>query len=80
VAFSEFINDVRQHHVVEVRVKDREITYRRQLPSGAIEARETVAPTNWELQREILSNSDPQHPIQIHNEKDDGGGLLTSSS
>jgi cell division protease FtsH len=77
VAFSEFINDVRQHHVVEVRVKDREITYRRQLPSGAIEARETVAPTNWELQREILSNSDPQHPIQIHNEKDDGGGLLT---
>jgi len=77
VAFSEFVNDVRQHHVVEVRVKDREITYRRQLPSGAIEARETVAPLNWELQREILTHSDPQHPIQIHNEKDEGGGLLT---
>ncbi len=78
VAFSEFMNDVRLHHVVEVRVKDREFTYRRMLPSGAIESRETVAPTNWELQRDILSSSDAQHPIQIHNEKDESGGLLTS--
>ncbi|MBI5512646.1 MAG: ATP-dependent zinc metalloprotease FtsH [Deltaproteobacteria bacterium] len=78
VAFSEFMNDVRQHHVVEVRVKDRELTYRRVLPSGAIEQRETLAPSNWELQREILAQSDPQHPIQVHNEKDEGSGLLTS--
>jgi ATP-dependent Zn protease len=34
VAFSEFINDVRQHHVVEVRVKDREITSRRTRAAG----------------------------------------------
>jgi ATP-dependent Zn protease len=48
------------------------------LPSGAIEQRETLAPSNWELQREILAQSDPQHPIQVHNEKDEGSGLLTS--
>ena len=78
VAFSEFMNDVRQHHVVDVRVKEREITYRRQLPNGSVEMRETLAPANWELQREILASADPQHPIQVHNEKDEGSGLLTN--
>ncbi len=78
VPFSEFMNDVRQHSVRDVRVKDREIRYHRQLPNGASEQRETVAPTNWELQRELLSSADPQHPIQIYNEKDEGSGLLTS--
>ena len=78
VAFSEFMNDVRLHHVIDVRVKDREITYRRQLPSAPVEVRETLAPSNWELQREILASSDPQHQIQVHNEKDEGSGLLTS--
>ncbi|MBL8600633.1 MAG: ATP-dependent zinc metalloprotease FtsH [Myxococcales bacterium] len=76
VSFSEFMNDVRQHHVIEVRVKDREVSYRRQLPSGAVETRETVSPTNWELQREILNHSDLQHPIQITNEKDENNGYL----
>ncbi len=78
VAFSEFMNDVRQHHVVDVRMKDREITYSRQLPNGTVEQRETTGPTNWELQRDILAAADPAHPLQVHNEKDEGSGLLTS--
>ncbi len=78
VPFSEFMNDVRQHYVRDVRVKEREITYHRQLPNGSPEQRETVAPVNWELQREVLSHADPQHPIQVYNEKDEGSGLLTS--
>ncbi|MFO0610580.1 MAG: ATP-dependent zinc metalloprotease FtsH [Polyangiales bacterium] len=81
VPFSEFMNDVRQHYVVDVRVKEREIVYHRRLPNaanGQVEQRETVAPTNWALQSEILQHSDPQHPVQITNEKDEGTGLLTS--
>jgi cell division protease FtsH len=81
VPFSEFMNDVRQHYVVDVRVKERDIVYHRRLPnapSAQVEQRETVAPTNWALQNELLQHSDPQHPIQITNEKDEGTGLLTS--
>ena len=78
VPFSEFWNDVQQHYVRDIRVKDREIVYHRQRPGEAVEQRETVAPTNWELQREILNQSNPQHPVQIFAEKDEGSGLLTS--
>ncbi|MEZ4405682.1 MAG: ATP-dependent zinc metalloprotease FtsH [Polyangiales bacterium] len=76
VPFSEFMSDVRQHHVIEVRTKNREITYRRQLPNHAVEQRETLAPTNWELQRDILAAGDPQHPIQVINESDESTGIL----
>ncbi len=81
VPFSEFMNDVRQHYVVDIRVKEREITYHRRLPNAAnnqVEQRETIAPSNWALQNDILALSDPQHPVQITNEKDEGTGLLTS--
>jgi cell division protease FtsH len=76
--FSRFMSDVRQHLVLTVTVKDREITYRRAVPNSQPEVVETIAPVNWELQREVLALGGNEHPIQITNEKDEGSGLLTS--
>ncbi len=75
VPFSEFIADVRGGHVVEVRIKDHDVTYQRRVaPQAPIEERSTTGPIDeWALQNELIT-----HNVIVHNEKEDNNGFLTT--
>ncbi len=75
VAFSEFIADVRAGRVVDVKIKDRDVTYtRRMSPNAAPEERSTTGPIDeWTLQNELIT-----HNVVVHNEKEDNNSFLTT--
>ncbi len=70
VAFSEFVADVRQGRVTEVKIKERDVVYtRRAQPGAQPEDRSTHGPIEeWAMQKELIDRN-----VTVHNEKDDGG-------
>ncbi|MDP3279354.1 MAG: ATP-dependent zinc metalloprotease FtsH [Deltaproteobacteria bacterium] len=75
VPFSEFVADMRAGRVTQVKLKDREVAYtRRATPTATPEDRTSYGPVQeWAVQRELM-----ERHVVVHNEKDEGGGLLST--
>lgn len=62
-AYSDFITDVRAGRVEEIRIRDREFTYRVHDSSGAVVTKETIGPIPDQALVASLKPDDPNLPL-----------------
>jgi len=81
VAFSEFVNEVRAGHVDEIRIKDRDYTFRVHAPEGGkIVQKEVVGPLADEALIATLRPDAKEAPTpRIFFEKEESSPLLSST-
>src|SRR6266850_5840266 len=80
IAFSEFVSEVKQGKVEEIKIKDHEYTYRVRGtdPKGGT-MKETVGPTADEKLLETLKPDDPKLTTRISFEKEDQSPFWSST-
>jgi ATP-dependent Zn protease len=62
VAYTDFLAEVHAGRVIEIRIRDREITYRANGADGRVLVKETVGPTPDEAMIDSLKPDDPTKP------------------